>query len=57
MRIFAYLQIGPRLFASFSNGIAYEVPSGIPLNFSLAVDVNIYPIIAHKIGHMHRDLR
>ena len=57
MRLFAYLQIGPRLFATFSNGIAYENATGIPLEFKLAVDVNIYPLIAHQIGHMHRVLR
>ena len=57
MRLFAYLHIGPRLFAIFSNGIAYEPAPGTPLDFKLAVDVNIYPIIAHKIGHMHRVLR
>ena len=57
MRLFAYFQIGPRLFATFSNGIAYENAPGVPLDFKLAVDINIYPLIAHQIGHMHRVLR
>lgn len=54
MRLFAHLHLGPRVYATFSNGIAYEYVAGQALNYALAVDKNVYPIIAQKIGQMHR---
>ena len=56
-RVLAFLRLGPRLFATFSNGIAFEAVAGLRLNYTLGVDVNIYPVVARKIGYMHRELR
>lgn len=56
MRLFAHLHLGPRVYATFSNGIAYEYVAGQALNYALAVDKNVYPIIAQKIGQMHRTM-
>ena len=34
--------------------MAYEYVAGQALNYAIAVDKNVYPIIAQKIGQMHR---
>ena len=57
MRVLAFLRLGPRLFATFSNGIAFEAVTGVQLTYATGVDINIYPIVARKIGLLHRELR
>ena len=47
-RLFAHNFLGPRIYASFSNGIAYEYVSGRCLDYDLAVDRNVYPLVAQK---------
>ena len=57
MRLLAWHYLGPRLFATFSNGFAFDFVPGTQLDFSLATEKNIYGIVAKKIGEMHRTLR
>ena len=33
MRVLAFLRLGPRLFATFSNGIAFEAVAGVGLRY------------------------
>lgn len=54
MRLFAHQRFGSRIYATFSNGVAYEYANGITLDFKVAVDKNVYPLIAKKVGLMHR---
>ena len=57
MRVFAFLRLGPRIYATFSNGFAHESVVGIPLDYTLGIDFNVYPLVAYKVGYMHRELR
>ena len=57
MRLLASHFLGPRLFATFSNGFAFDFVPGTQLDFGLATEKNIYAIVASKVGEMHRKLR
>ena len=48
MRLFAHNFLGPRIYATFENGIAYEYVAGKNLDYELAVDRNVYPLVATK---------
>ena len=48
MRLFAHNYLGPRIYATFQNGIAYEYVAGKNLDYELAVDRNVYPLVATK---------
>ena len=54
MRLFAHCHLGSRVYASFRNGVAYEYTPGISMDYAIAVDKNVYPLIAKKVGAMHR---
>ena len=54
MRLFAHNHLGPRVYASFENGLAYEYTAGKCLDYALAVDKNVYPLVAKKVGTLHR---
>ena len=51
MRLFAHNHLGPRVYASFENGLAYEYTAGKCLDYVLAVDKNVYPLVAKKNWH------
>ena len=57
MRLLAWHYLGPRLFATFSNGFALDFVPGSQIDFGLATEKTIYSIVASKIGEMHRTLR
>jgi ethanolamine kinase len=54
MRLFAHNHLGPRVYASFENGLAFEYIAGKCLDYVLAVDKNVYPLVAKKVGTLHR---
>ena len=54
MRLFAHNHLGPRVYASFENGLAYEYTAGKCLDYVLAVEKNVYPLVARKVGTLHR---
>lgn len=54
MRLFAHNHLGPRVYSSFENGLAYEYMPGKCLDYAVAVDKNVYPLVANKVGKMHR---
>lgn len=54
MRLFAHNHLGPRVYASFQNGLAYEYVPGKSLDYAVAVDKNVYPLVAQKVGKLHR---
>ena len=54
MRLFAHNHLGPRVYAAFQNGLAYEYTAGKSLDYVLAVDKNVYPLVAGKVGKLHR---
>ena len=56
MRLYAHHHLGPRVYASFSNGIAYEYIPGRQLDYKIGVDKNVYPLVAQKVGQMHREM-
>lgn len=56
MRLFASRYFGPRLFSAFRNGFTYEYSPGVPLNYALAIDPKVYPMVAYKIGVMHQEM-
>ena len=45
---------GPILYASFSNGLAYQYLPGETLTVKSCLDENIYPLVAEKMAHFHR---
>ena len=53
MRLFAHNHLGPRVYATFQNGMAYEYVGGRCLDYDLAVDRNVYPLVANK-GTIHK---
>ena len=57
MKVLAINCLGPRLIATFANGLAFDAFPGMRLSFGLATDVSKYAVIAAKIGEMHRRLR
>ena len=57
MRLFAARHFGSRIFATFANGYVYEYAPGVPLNYELSIDRNIYPIVARRVGEMHRVMK
>ena len=57
MRLLASHYLGPRLFATFCNGFAFDFVPGSQLDFGLATEKNVYAIVAKKVGEMHRSLR
>jgi len=42
------------VYAIFSNGVAYAEVEGEILDFASSTDDQIYPIVARKVGEMHR---
>ena len=56
LRLFAARRFGSQVYAVFANGYVYEYAPGVPLNYELCIDVNIYPIVAQKIGRLHKSL-
>ena len=56
MRLLAYNHLGPRVYATFANGMAYEYLPGKSLDYGLAVDKNVYPLVAHQVGRLHRQM-
>ena len=57
MRLLAAKRFGSQIFATFANGYAYEYAPGVPLNYELCIDPTVYPLVARKLGEMHRELR
>ncbi len=57
MRLFAAQHFGSRLFATFANGCIYEYAPGVPLNYDLCIDSKVYPVVARRIGEMHRQMK
>ncbi len=59
-RLFSSRHFCPRVYASFANGFVHEnalANAGISLNSDLAVDRNIYPVVARRVGEMHRVMK
>ncbi|TRY78738.1 hypothetical protein TCAL_13461 [Tigriopus californicus] len=56
MRLFASRFFGPRALSAFRNGFTYEYSSGVPLNYPLAIDPKVFPMVAYKIGVMHQEM-
>ncbi len=54
MRLFSIHHLGPRVYAAFENGLAYEYIKGKSLDYALGVDKNVYPLVACKVGNLHR---
>ena len=57
MRMFAFRRFGSRLFATFANGYVYEYAPGLTLTYELCIDPHVYPLVAQKIGELHREMK
>ncbi|CAB4065692.1 ETNK [Lepeophtheirus salmonis] len=54
VELFFYHGLCTKVFATFENGFCMKSLPGLSLNYKFGVDIDIYPLVAKKVGEMHR---